>query len=118
MAAPDPESRVDPLSRRRQRRSRVRHRSAGRAAVLAVGLGAVLVAGACAVLAGLFVTDPAALVRCDLASQHARALGRTTFVTASDGSRLGAVPSTRNREPVPLGRMSPWLAKATVATED
>jgi penicillin-binding protein 1A len=86
--------------------------------VLALGLAVLLVAGACVLAAGLFVTDPAALVRCDLGSQHVRVLGRNTFVAASDGSRLGVVPSTRNREPVPLGRMSPWLAKATVATED
>src|SRR5690349_14515934 len=107
MAPPDPDPRVDPLSRRRRRRSRERHRSAGRAAVLAIGLVVVLLAGACAVVAGLFVTNPAALVRCDLASQHVSALGRSTFLAASDGSRLGAVPSTRNREPVPLGKMSP-----------
>ena len=83
-----------------------------------LGLVAVLVAGACAAVAGVFVNDPAALVRCDLGSQHVQALGSSTFVAASDGSRLGAVPSTRNREPVPLGRMSPWLPKATVAIED
>ena len=117
MASPDPDPRVDPLSRRR-RRSRARHHSAARTAAVAVGLVALIVVGAVAAVAVVFVTDPPALVRCDLASQHARELGRSTFVTASDGSRLGVVPSTRNREPVPLASMSPWLVKATVATED
>jgi penicillin-binding protein 1A len=106
---------VDPLSLRRKRRLRSHHRHA-----LSLGfiVALVFVAGACAAVAGVFVNDPAALVRCDLGSLRAQALGHTTFVTASDGSRLGAVPSTRNREPVPLSRMSPWLAKATVAVED
>src|SRR5205814_1967200 len=51
MAPPDPDPRVDPLSRRRRRQSRERHRAAGRAAVVAVGLVAVLLAGAVAVVA-------------------------------------------------------------------
>jgi penicillin-binding protein 1A len=95
-----------------------RHRSKRRAIALAFCLTVVLVAGACVAAAGEFVSDPAALVRCDLGAQHLRALGRSTFVSASDGSRLGAVPSTRNREPVPYARMSPWLGRATVAVED
>jgi penicillin-binding protein 1A len=112
---PDGDPRVDSLSRRRKRRSRAHH---GHAFSLALVVGVVLVAGAGAALAGVFVDDPAALVRCDLGSQRVQTLGRTTFVAASDGSRLGAVPSTRNREPVPLARISPWLPKATVAVED
>ncbi|HET8951671.1 MAG TPA: transglycosylase domain-containing protein, partial [Solirubrobacteraceae bacterium] len=117
MGPPDLDPRVDSLSHRRRRRARLHHRSVRRT-VVALGLFAVLAAGACAAVAGVFVEDPAALVRCDLASQHVQTLGRSTFVAASDGSRLGVVPSTRNREPVPLARMSPWLQKATVAIED
>jgi penicillin-binding protein 1A len=112
------DARVDSLSHRRRRRTWTDHRSKRRVIALALCLLGVLVAGACVALAGEFVADPAALVRCDLGAQHPRLLGRTTFVAASDGTRLGAVPSTRNREPVPLGRMSPWLARATVAVED
>src|SRR5206468_9390341 len=37
---------------------------------------------------------------------------------ASDGSLLGAIPAERNREPVRLAHVSPWVAKATVAIED
>ena len=76
------------------------------------------VAGAGWALAVLFVDDPPALLGCDLDSAHARALGRNSFIEAAGGVRLGTVPSTWNREPVPLARMSPWLAKATVAIED
>ena len=86
--------------------------------MLAFGVLTALVAGACAAVAGVFVNDPAALVRCDLSALHAMPLGTTTFVASSDGTRLGAVPSTRNREPVPFARISPWLPKATVAIED
>jgi penicillin-binding protein 1A len=96
----------------------VRRHAMLRAAVLAYVVAGLVVAGACAAVGVLFVDDPAALLRCDLASAHPRVLGRNTFVEASGGLRLGAVPSTWNREPVPLARMSPWLPKATVAIED
>jgi penicillin-binding protein 1A len=45
-------------------------------------------------------------------------LGENSFLYASDGSLLGVVPSTTNRQPLKLGLMSPWLPKATVAIED
>jgi penicillin-binding protein 1A len=82
---------------------------------------AILIAGvtaAGAAVAALFVSDPPALLHCRLPATPRRALGNTTFVSDESGDALGAVPSTRNREPVPLARMSPWLAKATVAIED
>jgi penicillin-binding protein 1A len=86
--------------------------------VLGCVLAGLMLACACTALALLFVDDPPALLRCDLGAAHARVLGRNSFVEAADGTRLGAVPSTWNREPVPLARMSPWLPKATVAIED
>ena len=49
-------------------------------------------------------------------------LGRSdrqnSFIYAADGSRLGSIPSERNRQPVKWSRISPWLPKATVAVED
>lgn len=45
-------------------------------------------------------------------------VGSDSFVYAADGSRIGTVPSSRNREPVPLARMSRWLPEATVAIAD
>jgi penicillin-binding protein 1A len=76
----------------------------------------VAVAGAASAV--LFIDDPPALLRCDLRSSHARVLGGNSFIDAADASRLGAVPSTWNREPVSLARMSRWLPTATIAIED
>ena len=55
---------------------------------------------------------------CGLSSLKPVDIGANTFVYAADGSLLGSIPAERNREPVPLGRMSCWLPKATVAVED
>ena len=76
------------------------------------------VAAAGAAVAALFISDPPALLHCRLPPAPTRQVGTTTFVDDDGGRPLGAVPSTRNREPVPLAQMSRWLAKATVAVED
>jgi penicillin-binding protein 1A len=55
---------------------------------------------------------------CDLASLHEVKIGQNTFVYAADGSLLGAIPAERNRQVVSLGKVSPWVPKATVAIED
>jgi penicillin-binding protein 1A len=55
---------------------------------------------------------------CDLDALQPVSIGQNTFVYASDGSLLGAIPAERNREVVSLARVSPWLRKATVAIED
>jgi penicillin-binding protein 1A len=55
---------------------------------------------------------------CNLAGEHKIQLGSNSYVYAADGSPLGMVPADRHRDPVALGRMSPWLLKATVAIED
>ncbi len=55
---------------------------------------------------------------CSLSSLRPVAIGQNSFVYAADGSLLGAIPAERNRQPVPLGRMSPYMRKATVAIED
>jgi penicillin-binding protein 1A len=56
--------------------------------------------------------------RCDLSALHPTKIGQNTFVYAADGSLLGAIPAERNRQIVPLARMSRWLPLATVAIED
>jgi penicillin-binding protein 1A len=56
--------------------------------------------------------------RCDLDALRPAQIGQNTFVYAADGSRLGVIPAERNRQVVPLGHISPWLTKATVAIED
>src|SRR5262249_10880940 len=55
---------------------------------------------------------------CSLSSLKPVNIGANTFVYAADGSLLGSIPAERNREPVPMKRMSSWLPKATVAVED
>jgi penicillin-binding protein 1A len=55
---------------------------------------------------------------CDLSSLHEVRIGQNTFVYAADGSLLGSIPAERNRQVVPLARVSPWMPKATVAIED
>src|SRR4051794_24597944 len=117
-AVPYVDGRIEAVSARRRRRSRVRRPSRARAFVLGCAVMGLVVTGAFVALAVVFVDDPTALVSCDLASLHARSLGQNTFVSAAGGARLGAVPSTWNREPVPLRRISPWLPRATVAIED
>jgi penicillin-binding protein 1A len=89
----------------------------GHAALVAsLLLATAVVAGAAAAL--LVANSPDLLVSCSLATAHSQPAGRESFVYAVDGSRLGAVPSIRHREPVALARMSPWLPKATVEIED
>ena len=55
---------------------------------------------------------------CDLSALHEVRIGQNTFVYAADGSLLGAIPAERNRQVVPLSRVSPWMPKATIAIED
>ena len=55
---------------------------------------------------------------CNLDTLRPVAVGENSFVYASDGSLLGAIPAERNRTPVSAAKISPWMGKATVAIED
>jgi penicillin-binding protein 1A len=83
---------------------------------------AVLVLALLALLAAAGIAAGAAVVafgsRCDLSALRQARIGENTFVYAADGSLLGVIPAERNRQVVPLGQISPWLTKATVAIED
>jgi membrane peptidoglycan carboxypeptidase len=97
---------------------RARRRRAPRRHVLAT---VVLVAAGIAVatLTGAAFTGRALVfASCDLRALRPITLGENSFLYASDGSLLGVIPSTRNRQPLQLAKMSPWLPKATVAIED
>jgi penicillin-binding protein 1A len=96
-------------SRRRRARPGRRGRLLGLLLVLVV-LVAAGIAGATAVM----TFAP----RCDLSALHPTKIGQNTFVYAADGSLLGSIPAERNRQVVPLARMSRWLPLATVAIED
>ena len=101
----------------RRRRQRVRGRRHGRrnavAVVLVVLFGIPIVLG----IAGLGATA-AFKNSCTLSSLQPVSIGQNSFVYAADGTLLGSIPAERNRQPVALSRVSPWMAKAVIATED
>ena len=100
--------------RRRKRRARARKRH-NRRLVLLVLFGVVPFV----LLIGATVGGTAAFgSSCDLNALRPVAVGENSFVYASDGSVLGAIPAERNRTPVARGQISHWVPQATVAIED
>jgi penicillin-binding protein 1A len=101
------------------RRARLRRtRRPPRRRALLIGFVA-LAAFISALFAGAAFTGRAMVFgSCDLTSLRPVSLGSNSFLFARDGSLLGVVPSVTNRQPLQLGKMSPWLPKATVAIED
>ena len=103
-------------ARRRRKRKRVERKNRRRRAIV---LMIVAVLGLLFVVAGAAVTGVATFgSSCDLNSLQQVEIGSNTFIYAADNSRLGVIPAERNRQPVPLGQISPWMPKATVAIED
>ena len=101
--------------RRRKRKRTVRKQHRRRAAVLAV----VAVFGLLFVVAGAAVTGVATFgSSCDLNALRPVSIGQNSFIYAANNSILGAIPAERNRQPVPLSRISHWMPEATVAIED
>ena len=104
----------DVLRRRRRRRdrgqSRHRRRTTLLFAVLLIIVLAVIASGVGAV--AKFRSD------CSLKDLKPVQIGQNSFVYAANGSLLGSIPAERNRQPVALWRVSPWMRKATVAIED
>ncbi|CAN5835821.1 PBP1A family penicillin-binding protein [soil metagenome] len=98
---------------RHKRAARRRRRKHG--AVIALAVVAVL-----AVIAG--VGGGAAVFAygssCDLSSLRSIRIGQNSFLYAANGSLLGSIPAERNRQPVQIEGMSPWIRKATIAVED
>jgi len=90
----------------------------GRGRRALVGLLVVLAAVACVVVVGVAAAPSLLASQCSLRSLKPVDLGANSFLTAADGSLLGAIPSARNRQQLPLAEISPWLQKATVAVED
>jgi penicillin-binding protein 1A len=99
-----------------RRRARRRRRPRRHVFVALLAAAAVVTV---ATLAGAALTGRALVFdSCNLSSLRPIALGSNSFLYASDGSLLGVIPSTTNRQPLRLDKMSPWLPKATVAIED
>jgi penicillin-binding protein 1A len=104
---------LDRRHRKRLRQHRLRRRRHAGVALSAVaGSLAALV-----ILAG-FGSGAALSSSCSLSALRPVKIGQNSFVYAADGLRLGSIPAERNREPVSLARMGPWLPRATVAVED
>jgi penicillin-binding protein 1A len=99
--------------RKRKRAGRIRRRR--RAGVIAAVVLAVI--GALVLALGLGA-GAALTAGCDLNTLRPVEIGQNSFVYARDGSLLGSIPAERNREPVGLTHISPWLRKGTVAIED
>ena len=103
-------------ARRRRKRKRVERRQRKRRAVI---LAVAAVVALLFAVAGAAVTGVATFgSSCDLNSLQQVEIGSNTFIYAADNSRLGVIPAERNRQPVPLRRISSWMPKATVAVED
>jgi penicillin-binding protein 1A len=98
--------------RRHRRRRKSRRRRTG---TLLLAL-AILVPGA--LVAAGFTATAAFRSSCSLSSLEPVTIGQNSFVYAADGSLLGSIPAERNREPVQLHEVSPWMRRATIAIED
>src|SRR3954453_9179319 len=111
---------LDEVIRRAQkRRLRVQKRRQRHTALIAVALVAIVVA----VVAAGFGGAAAFEASCSLSELRPVSTGpqggpANSFVYAANGSLLGSIPAEKNRQPVALAQMSPWLPKATVAIED
>jgi penicillin-binding protein 1A len=108
---------ADPLviamrRRRRRERTKARHRRFARLVLLGliIGLSLLVVSG--------FTGAAIWMSSCDLKSLRPVQVGENSFVYAADGSLLGSIPAEKNREPVTMAQISPWVPKATVAIED
>jgi penicillin-binding protein 1A len=101
--------------RRRQRRRQGRSKAKR---LLWISLVFLVLVGIAGVAATAFGGASAFRSSCDLNSLRPVTIGQNSFVYAADGSLLGVIPAERNRQPVTLRQMSPWLPRATVAIED
>jgi penicillin-binding protein 1A len=100
------------LRRARARRRRPRRRIV---ATVAAAFAIVIVA---LLAGGVFTGRALVFGSCNLDQLRPLQLGENSFLFANDGSLLGVIPSKRNRQPLKMGQISPWLPKATVAIED
>jgi penicillin-binding protein 1A len=102
------------LRRTRRRRERGKGKRKRRTALFLGGFLVVVLA----VIASGVGAVAAFRSNCDLKDLKAVQIGSNSFVFAANGVLLGSIPAERNRTPIPLWRVSPWMRKATVAIED
>jgi penicillin-binding protein 1A len=105
------------MNNRRRRLQRRRPRR-GRKVIVAFFLLLLAAAGGVA-FTTVSLGGATALRRdCELDRLNPVTLGSNSFVYARNGSFLGAIPAEKNRQPVRLREISPWMRKATLAIED
>ena len=78
-----------------------------------------VIGGVVALIAAVGVTGAGVVfTRCSMNDLDEVSIGQNSFVYAADGSLLGSIPAEKNRQPVSLAGVSPWMPKAVVAIED
>ena len=117
MSPPSRQNRADAARTVRKRRRRRADRAKRRKRVGAV-FGVLVIGAAIALVAGTFTAAGLVRSRCDLTSLKRIPIGQNSFVYAADGTPLGSIPAERNRQPVTLAEINPWMRKATIAIED
>jgi penicillin-binding protein 1A len=103
---------LDRLRKRRRQRVKNRRKRLGRLVSGAL-IGTVLF-----LVVSSFTGAAIWMNSCSLDSLNPVEVGENSFVFAADGSLLGSIPAERNRQPVGLDQISPWVPKATIAIED
>jgi penicillin-binding protein 1A len=102
------------LLRTRRRRDRGKARRKRR--------GKLILGGALIVFLAMIASGVGAVAafrsNCDLSKLQAVQHGANSFVFAANGTTLGSIPAEKNRTPIALWRVSPWMRKATIAIED
>ncbi|HVS84198.1 MAG TPA: transglycosylase domain-containing protein [Gaiellaceae bacterium] len=98
------------------RRARRRRRPSRRWVATGAAVVACIVVGT--VAAAAFTGRSVLLSTCNLTDLRPVSLGENSFLYDRNGSMLGVVASSTNRQPLQLSAISKWLPKATVAIED
>jgi penicillin-binding protein 1A len=111
-----PDDDLELIAARRRLRRRGRPRRRRRLGLGLLALGPLVVAGLLA--GGVWSAAGYVASTCSLDSLRPIRLGANSFVFASDGTLLGSIPSSQNRQPLRLRQMTKWVPQATVAIED
>jgi len=105
-------------SRRRVARRRRRGKPSRRLSLILVFLLVLLLVLVAGVVGGGYGAARYVETDCSLKDLRPIDLGANTFVFASNGSLLGSIPSSKNRQPLALTHVVKWVPQATVAIED
>jgi penicillin-binding protein 1A len=104
---------TDAQRRRRRRAARTARRKHTKRLIFGIFSGVVILLAIVGITgAGVVFTD------CSLSSLSPVTIGQNSFVYAADGSLLGSIQTSRNRQEVSYNDISPWMSKAVVAIED